>query len=1180
MNFKRIVSAALVCVMMFASVAAFLPVKANAAYSSEVDSSTKLPLDDIKAIVNTALNGKYATDLDMLQADLDLGYLDHVTSSDGKYTIYVNRFTGVMYYKNNVTGQILSSSPADMKYKESVKTDELLSQVIVEFYETSIPDNEYRYLSTTWAAQYGQISIQPIANGLRVNYTLGDTTTRFLLPGMLKQETFMENIMKPIVKYTENLVKEFTGDELDYFAGDTVYDEYGGFSLINLRNYYSKTIKSYVNKLPYNSEERNTLNDNYAGFNDFISKYTLYNPAYYEATMDFNAESWEENCIRFPILKEGVAIVVRGGSDEPAALKASAEFLSKHTEYSFSQMYEDERVVGYVDQSKQKPVIRCALEYSFNEDGSLSVTLPATSITFDETVYTLKNVICLPYFGAADMNNKGYALYPDGSGTIIEFDDVYNPSVGIENNMVLTSAVYGKDYCYSTITGAHREQVYMPVFGMVSDRPTNAEMQTKLSLPADSRYTGGFFAIVEEGASLSTINFKGQASANKFITSYTSYNPYPSDTFDLSQTISVGSLGMYTITSESKYTGSYVTRFVMLSDKTVKTTLADGTPYDATYSGMAEYYRDYLYKNGVLSAVDVVSEDIPLYIEALGSMTIDAKFLSFPITKNIPLTTFNDVLLMYKQLLSCKDEAYTLWQEYQALADAETDALIKAEHQNQADKYKDIYENAQNISNINFKLTGFANGGMYYRYPAKLKWERVLGGKRAFRNLISEAQKESAKEGINFGVYPDFNFMYIENTGVFDGIGNRNNVSRMVDNRYASRQSYDTIKQMYETEFAMVISPDVLAKFFGKFERKYQKYDSTSISLSNLGHDLNSNFDKKNPINREEALEYVQTLLADVSSRYDVMLEGGNAYAIQYATHILNAAIDASHFKYASYTIPFVGMVMHGSVNYAGTALNYSGSPKYEILRAIESGASPYYVLCYQNSAYLKEDEVLSEYYSVDYHNWYQNMVKTYTTINQNLKGLQDYYITEHRTVIAERIIDEDEVLQNFEEMKAGVLKAIETQLEAAITAKFNEANRELDGFTVTVDKDALMAQTATLLGVELADLAGDFETALDALILFFKDEYEQTGANPVGVTFNKVEYDTSRYVTGSFATDKDYQFTDYTIDNGNVVMVTYEKDGEIVRFLLNYNIYKVKVTLADGEEYVLDNYGFVKIDG
>ena len=273
-------------------------------------------------------------------------------------------------------------------------------------------------------------------------------------------------------------------------------------------------------------------------------------------------------------------------------------------------------------------------------------------------------------------------------------------------------------------------------------------------------------------------------------------------------------------------------------------------------------------------------------------------------------------------------------------------------------------------------------------------------------------------------------------------------------------------------------------------------------------------------------------------------------------------------------------MVLHGSVNYAGTALNYSGSPKYEILRALESGASPYYVLCYENSAYLKEDPELSDYYSVDYHNWYQNMVKTYTVINNNLKALQDFYITDHRTIIAERVIDESEVARNFEEMKTGILLAIETQLEAMITAKFNEVNRELDGFTVTVDKDALMAQAAVLLGVEAEALEGDFETRLDALILTFKNEYDAQGQNPIGVTFDTVEYDTSRYVTNSFATDKDYAFTNYTIDNGNVVMVTYTKGTETVRFLLNYNLYQVKVTLADGVEYTLENYGFVKIDG
>ena len=42
--------------------------------------------------------------------------------------------------------------------------------------------------------------------------------------------------------------------------------------------------------------------------------------------------------------------------------------------------------------------------------------------------------------------------------------------------------------------------------------------------------------------------------------------------------------------------------------------------------------------------------------------------------------------------------------------------------------------------------------------------------------------------------------------------------------------------------------------------------------------------------------------------------------------------------------------------------------------------------------------------------------------------------------------------------------------------------------------------------------------------------------------------------------------------------MVTYEKDGNRVSFILNYNIYKVRVTLADGSVHELGSYDFVKI--
>jgi hypothetical protein len=81
---------------------------------------------------------------------------------------------------------------------------------------------------------------------------------------------------------------------------------------------------------------------------------------------------------------------------------------------------------------------------------------------------------------------------------------------------------------------------------------------------------------------------------------------------------------------------------------------------------------------------------------------------------------------------------------------------------------------------------------------------------------------------------------------------------------------------------------------------------------------------------------------------------------------------------------------------------------------------------------------------------------------------------------------------------------------------------------------------------------------------------------------FEEVEYSSKySYITDSLATDKDYHYTDFTVDNNLVVMVTYKDSatGHTVAFLLNYNIYSVSVNLGGGNVYELGKYEFVQID-
>ena len=91
---------------------------------------------------------------------------------------------------------------------------------------------------------------------------------------------------------------------------------------------------------------------------------------------------------------------------------------------------------------------------------------------------------------------------------------------------------------------------------------------------------------------------------------------------------------------------------------------------------------------------------------------------------------------------------------------------------------------------------------------------------------------------------------------------------------------------------------------------------------------------------------------------------------------------------------------------------------------------------------------------------------------------------------------------------------------------------------------------------------------------------------NNVLVTFSDFEYGTGDYVTkysyitDSCTFDKDYVYTEYTVDNGNVTMVTYQKGDSVVRFILNYNNFKITVKLSATESYTIDAYGWQRIDG
>ena len=153
--------------------------------------------------------------------------------------------------------------------------------------------------------------------------------------------------------------------------------------------------------------------------------------------------------------------------------------------------------------------------------------------------------------------------------------------------------------------------------------------------------------------------------------------------------------------------------------------------------------------------------------------------------------------------------------------------------------------------------------------------------------------------------------------------------------------------------------------------------------------------------------------------------------------------------------------------------------------------------------------------------------------------------------------------------------------------------------FTVSDEEFAsLMANASDRTNLSVEELCEKYglDKDLSALIDSYKAQYKQ-GSESVSISSDDVNYKSKyKYVTDSMATDKNYVATDYTCDNGNVVMVTYERvvNGEVdkVVFLLNYNLFSVKIRIdesihesfaeyCDEDGYItLESFGYVKIEG
>lgn len=242
--------------------------------------------------------------------------------------------------------------------------------------------------------------------------------------------------------------------------------------------------------------------------------------------------------------------------------------------------------------------VEIPLEYRLEQD-KLVVSIPVSGISEYGDCY-LYRVQLLRYMGAAHNTEDGYMVVPNGSGSLIYFN---NGKTSADN---YTQYVYDIDPMVSTYTTLENvSSAKLPVFGIC-------------------RTDRSMLVTVEDGATTALITASVSGS-------YNDYN-YAYPTFVLRNVDNLRNFGNST-------TDVYVME-PNLYDINMQVSYAfPGEDY-LGYAGLANYYRERLIAEGVLTP-DKTGGDIPFYYDVIAGVKETAHFLGTQYLHTFSMTSFS-----------------------------------------------------------------------------------------------------------------------------------------------------------------------------------------------------------------------------------------------------------------------------------------------------------------------------------------------------------------------------------------------------------------------------------------------------------------------------------------------------------------------------------------------------------
>lgn len=292
---------------------------------------------------------------------------------------------------------------------------------------------------------------------------------------------------------------------------------------------------------------------------------------------------------------------------------------------------------------------------------------------------------------------------------------------------------------------------------------------------------------------------------------------------------------------------------------------------------------------------------------------------------------------------------------------------------------------------------GYSGDGAGNSMPTEASFSREVASASEWKTMIEKWQEKS----VSLGFYADF----VLASDSMGGYSKRKDIAQNMN---------ENLLQSYRYEPVYYLAPSYVKEKFEKETDAFKKTGTKLLALDNIGSCLYSNWNEKRQTTREEGMDIYAGLKSD---GLKTAFYKPCSYVWQNTAEIYDIPSDSSDYMIFTDTVPFMQMVLKGHIDYYADKSNFHADRTKEMLKMIEYGEYPSWLLTWEDSLELF-DTPSSWIYTSEYSIWKDEILKEYERIRSALAPVKGAKMTEHVMVsddVAKVVYDNGvEIIVNY----------------------------------------------------------------------------------------------------------------------------------------------------------------------